>query len=84
MEDVIFSLRQVWKRFGTFEGVSRVGIWCILRKLGIGRVAIRFIKSMHGNARSRVKLKGSLGHDFLVQRGLHQGSVLSSLLIIKV
>ena len=37
---------------------------------------------MYRNARSRVKLKGFFGHNFLVLGGLHQGSVLSPMLII--
>ena len=39
---------------------------------------------MYRNTRSHVTVNGTFSHDFLVQVGLHQGSVLSPLLFIIV
>ena len=39
---------------------------------------------LKNNARNRVRVNGTFSDDFLVQGGLHQGSVLSSLLFFIV
>ena len=39
---------------------------------------------MYTNARSRVRVNGSLSEEFSVKVGVHQGSVLSPLLFIMV
>ena len=43
---------------------------------------VKIVQSMYSNARSRVRVSGSFSDDFLVQVGLHQGSVLIHVLFI--
>ena len=43
-----------------------------------------FVQSIHRNARSRVKVNRIFNDEFLVQVGLHQGSLLNTLLFIIV
>ena len=57
----------------------------ILRKLLIECLEMlewscNIIQSMYRNARSRAKVSVTFNNDFLIQVGLHQGSVLSPLL----
>ena len=58
--------------------------WWALRKLDVEESLVRIVLSMYRNTRSRVRVYRTFSDDFLVQVGLHQGSVLSPLLFILV
>ena len=65
-----------------FDRVLRDVVWWALAKLGIEMRLFESVQSMHRNVQSRVGVKETFTDDFLVQIGLHQGSVLSPLLFI--
>ena len=45
---------------------------------------LRVVQAMYTNARSRVRVNGTLSEEFMVTVGVHQGSVLHHLFIIIV
>ena len=53
-----------------------------LGRLGVEEWLVKIVHVMYRNARSRVKVNGTFRDYFLVQVGLHQGSVLSPFLFI--
>ncbi|XP_057315016.1 uncharacterized protein LOC130656204 [Hydractinia symbiolongicarpus] len=61
-----------------------------MRKLGVDEWLVhrlyhrKMVQSMYSNARSCVKIKNSLSDEFSVNVGVHQGSVLSPLLVVLV
>ena len=65
-----------------FDRVSRDVLWWALRKLVVEEWLINIVQSMYSNAGSRVRVNGTFSNDFLVQVGLHQDSVLSTLSFI--
>ena len=67
-----------------FDRVPRDVVRWALRKLGVEEWFGKIVQSMYSNAQSRVRTDGIFSDDFLVQAGLHQGSVLSPLLFIIV
>ena len=67
-----------------FDRVPRDVVRWALKKLGVEEWFNKIVQSMYRNARSRVRTDGVFRDDFLVQVGLHQGSVLSPLLFIIV
>ena len=67
-----------------FDRVLRDVVWWALRKLDVEECLIKIVQSMDLDARSHVRFNITFGGDFLVQVGLHGGSVLSPLLFIIV
>ena len=65
-----------------FDRVPRKVIWWALRSVGVEEWAIKIIQGMYANARSGVRVNGQCSEEFGVGLGVHQGSVLSSLLFI--
>ena len=55
-----------------------------LRKFGADEWIVRLVQGMYSNARSRVRVGEGYSEEFDVKVGVHQGSVLSSLLFIIV
>ena len=53
-------------------------------KLGVEEWLVKIVQSMYRSARSHFRVNGTFSDDFLVQLGLHQGSVLSPLLFTMV
>ena len=53
-----------------------------MRKLGAEDWLVNIVQLMYRNARSRVRVNETFSDDFLVQVGLHKGSVLSPSLFI--
>ena len=67
-----------------FDQVPRKVIWWVLRKLGVEEWIVRLVQGMYANARSRVHVGEGYSEEFEVKVGVHQGSVLSPLLLIIV
>ena len=67
-----------------FDRVPRKVIWWALRKLGVDEWIVRLVQGMYSNARSRVCIGEGYSEKFEVKVGVHQGSVLSTLLFIIV
>ena len=65
-----------------FDRVPRKVIWWALRKLGVEEWFVRLVHGMYANARSSVCVGEGYSEEFEVKVGVHQGSVLSPLLII--
>ena len=65
------------------RGPRQVSLWG-LRCLGIEEWAVRVVQSMYCNAQIRVREKCQYRVKFKVVVGVHQGSVLSPLLFIRV
>ena len=95
----IFILRQLQKKYSArkknlhyafvgleldFDRVPGDAIWWALKKLGIEEWLVKIVQSMYRKVQSCVRINGPFSHDFLVLIELHQGSVLSPLLFIKV
>ena len=94
--DAIFVVRQVQERFmnkkrplffafvdleKAFDRVPRAVLEWSLRELIVDDWLIKVIMSMYKNARSSVSVNGKLGEEFEVKVGVHQGSVLSPILL---
>ena len=60
-----------------FNRVSRRVIWWAFRKLGLEQWLVGLIWSMYENASTRVCIGCNLSEEFIVKRGVHQGSCLS-------
>ena len=60
--------------------MSRDVIWSVLRRLGVGEWLVKIVQSMYRKVRSFVRVHGTFSNNFLVQVGLHQGTMLSPLL----
>ena len=97
--DAIFVVRQLQEKYlaankrfymafvdleKAFDRVPRKVIWWALRKLGVEEWIVRLAQGMYANARSRVRIGEGYSEEFEVKVGVHQGSVLSSLLFIIV
>ena len=67
-----------------FDLVPRRILRWAMRKLRIDEWIIQIVKSMHNNAHSKVRITNSYSNPFKVSVGVHQGSVLNSLLFIIV
>ena len=67
-----------------FDRIPRKVIWWTLRKLGVEEWIVRLVQGMYANAWSRVRVGEGYSEEFEVKVGVHQGSVLSPLLIIIV
>ena len=67
-----------------FDWVPREVVWWAIRKLGVEEWLVRVVKSLYENARSRVRVNDTFSDEFEVKVRVHQGSVLSPLLFIKV
>ena len=67
-----------------FDRVPRKVIWWALRKLGVEEWIVQLVQGMYANARSRVRVGEGYSEEFEVKVGVHQGSVLSPLLVIIV
>ena len=67
-----------------FVRVPRDVIWWAMRKLEIDECLVRLVQSMYKDVRSRVGVGDGYSEEFGVGVGVHQGSVLSPLLIINV
>jgi hypothetical protein len=65
-----------------FDRVPREVIWWSKHRLGIDEWLVRLVQSMYCNVKSRVRVGND--DEFPVGIGVHQGSVLSSLLFIIV
>ena len=59
--------------------VKKAQEYCMvgLRKLGTGKGLVKIVQSMYRNALSSVRFNQVVSDDFLVQVGLHKGSVLT-------
>ena len=97
--DVIFVVRQLQEKHlaankrlymafvdleKAFDRVPRNVILCALRKLGVEEWIVQLVQGMYANAQSRVRVGEGYSEEFEVKVGVHQGSVLSSLLFIIV
>ena len=96
--DAIFVVRQLQEKYlaankrlymafvnleKAFDRVPRKVIWA-LRQLGVDEWIVRLVQGMYSNARSRVRVGDGYSVEFEVKVGVHQGSVLSTLLFIIV
>ena len=66
----------------TFDRVPRDAIWWALRELGVEEHVVSVIQTMYSKASTGVKLGAGEGKEFEVKVGVHQGSVLSPLLLL--
>ena len=97
--DAIFVVRQLQEKYlaankrlymafidleKAFDRVPRKVIWWALRKLGVEEWIVRLVQGMYANARSHVRVGEGYSEEFEVKVGVHQGSVLSPMLLIIV
>ena len=64
-----------------FDRVPRDVLWWALRQSGVDEWIVRVIQSMYEGALTSVKLGVSESAEFAVKVGVHQGSVLSPMLL---
>ena len=64
------------------DGVPRKVIWWVLRKLDVDNWIVLLFQRMHTNAWSCIPIGKGYIQEFEVKVGVHQGSVLSLLLLI--
>ena len=65
-----------------FNRVPHKILWWAIQKLKVNDWIIQIIKSMYDNVHSKVRITKSYSNTINVSVGIHQGSVLSSLLFI--
>ena len=97
--DAIFIVRHLQERYiaanrplyfafvdqeKAFDRVPRNVLWWAMRSVGVEEWAVRVVQGMYANARSQVRVNGQYSEEFEVRVGVHQGSVISSLLFILV
>ena len=97
--DAIFIVRQLQEKFlaknknlylafvdleKAFDRVPRQVLWWAMRKLGIDEWIVQLVQAMYCEVRSKVRVDDCFSDSFNVNVGVHQGSVLSSLLFIIV
>ena len=93
--DAIFIVRQLQEKHlaanmafvdleKAFDRVQRDVIWWAMRKVGIDEWLVRLVQSMYKDVRRRVRVGDGYSEEFGVGVGVHQGSVLSTLLFIIV
>ncbi|XP_055830899.1 uncharacterized protein LOC129899928 [Solanum dulcamara] len=68
----------------TYEKILRDVLWRCLEAKVVLMVYIRAIKDMYDGVKSQVKTVGGNSENFLVEMGLHQGSVLRPFLLALV
>ena len=66
----------------SFDRVQRTMFVWEVRKKGIPEVLIRSVISLLEGAKTSVNVKSELSEEFKVKLGMHQGSVLSSFLLL--
>ena len=76
-----FAFGDLKKAFGH---VPREVLWWALRCHGFEECSVRVIQGMYSNAQSRVRVNDQYSEEFVVDVGVHQGSVLSPLRFILV
>ena len=78
---IFIILRQLQKKYlaadleKAFDQVHRDAVWWALRKFDVEEWLVKIVQSMYRNAQSRFRVNGTFSDDFLVQTGLHEGSV---------
>ena len=97
--DVIFMVRQLQEKFlekrkdvsftfvdleKAFDRVPREVVRWALRQLGVEEWLVHTVMTMYKRARTVVRTKQGYSTEFEVKVGVHQGSVLSSLLFVAV
>ena len=65
-----------------FDRVPKEEVWWALRYLGVHEWIVLVMKAMYEDATTKVRLNGRESNALVVKAGVHQGSVLSSLLFI--
>ena len=63
-----------------FVRVPRKVMEWAMRKKGLSKVIVRAVMSLYDGAKTRVRVGSAYSEEFEVKLGVHQGSVLSSLL----
>ena len=89
--EAIFVVKQLQEKYlaankrlyMTFvDRVPRKVIWWALRKLGVEKWIVRLVQGMYTKAWRRVRVGEGTSEEFEVKVGVHQGSVLSPLIIV--
>ena len=88
-EKYLAKNKELWMAFvdleKAFDRVPREVVWWALRYLGVDEWIVSVIKAMYEDATTKVRLNGRESNMLSVLGwGVHQGSVLSSLLFIIV
>ena len=68
----------------TFDRVPQAVVKWTMRKLGVNEWLIRTFMAMYKNSNSVIRINSNMGEKFCVRVGVHQGSVVSSLLFFIV
>ena len=63
-----------------FDRVPRKVMEWVMKKKGLPEVIVRAVMSFYHGTKTKVRVGSELSEEFLVQVGVHQGSVLSPLL----
>ena len=66
-----------------FDRVPREVIWRSMRKLKIDEWLVRIVQSMYKEVRSGLRVGDEYSNSFDVRVGVHQGSILSPLLVLE-
>ena len=67
-----------------FDRVPRKVLWWAMRFVSIPEWIVVIVQVIYNRAKSKVRVNGSYRDEFEVKLGVHQGSVSSPLLFIKV
>ena len=83
-EKYLAKKKELWIAFvdseKAFDRVPREVVWWALRKVCIDEWLVNVIKAMYVGNTTAVLMKGQVSAEFEVNIGVHQGSVLRSLL----
>ena len=67
-----------------FDQVLKDVLWWALSKLKVEKELVKILQSIYKNAQSRVRVNGTFSVDFLLQVGLHQGSMIYNSIIYEI
>ena len=67
-----------------FDQVPRKVIWWVMQKLGLEEWIVQFAQAMCNNTKNEVRVINTYSDEFRAKVGVHQGSILSPLLLIIV
>lgn len=68
--------------YKAFDSIEHNFLFAALDKFGLGNSFIQWVKTIHNNSNSSIINNGWISSHFKIERGVRQGCLLSTLLIV--